>query len=97
VQHVPDANSIRVRSYGLYHHSSKEQLTLCRKLLGQPAYEEPEFLDWQKICEEQGELHPELCPVCGKRLVAKCALPVYKSKTESHSTCLPVELLRLAA
>jgi len=31
--------------------------------------EAPGFLDWQRLCEELGESHPERCPVCGKRLV----------------------------
>jgi len=53
-QHVPNANSISVRSYGLYHHSCKDNLSICLMLFGQPAYEEPKFLDWQKICKERG-------------------------------------------
>ncbi|MFV9691292.1 MAG: hypothetical protein ACNY01_10055 [Desulfobacteria bacterium] len=30
--------------------------------------EEAEFLDWQS-CFTESENHPELCPVCGKRLI----------------------------
>ena len=97
VQHVPGKNSIRVRSYGLYHHSCKDDLSICRMQLNHTEVEDLGFIDWQKICEEQGELHPELCPVCGKRLIAKCSLPAYKNKNQLHSAVLPVELLRLAA
>lgn len=69
LQHVPPRNAIRVRAYGLYHHSYKEALHICREELGQPPVEEPEFLDWQSYCAERGESHPERCPVCGKCLV----------------------------
>ena len=69
LQHVPVPNSILVRSYGIYHHSCKGDLELCRKLLGQPQPEAFGFIDWQTLCAEQGEKHPELCPVCGKRLI----------------------------
>jgi len=69
LQHVPPRNAIRVRSYGLYHHSRKEELALCRVILGQPPVQEPEFLDWQSYCGRRGDAHPERCPVCGKTLV----------------------------
>jgi hypothetical protein len=69
LQHVPKPESIRVRSYGIYHHSCKGDLDQCRNLLGQPPVEGLGFLDWQTICGNRGERHPEICPVCGKRLV----------------------------
>ena len=75
LQHVPIPNSVRVRSYGLYHHSHKEELALCRQLFGQLPIEEPEFLDWQTLCGQQGEKHPEHCPVCGKRLIVLGVIP----------------------
>ena len=59
--------------------------------------EEPEFLDWQKICEAQGDRHPERCPVCGKRLVVLGLVPRLKSTNESGILDVPVELFRLAA
>jgi len=84
LQHVPSRNAIRVRSYGLYHHRHKEDLCLCRDILGQPPMEEPEFLDWQTYCNTRGDLHPERCPVCGKRLVHFEAIPRvrYSAKSE---------------
>ena len=78
LQHVPLPGSIRVRSYGLYHHSHKEELELCRQLFGQQPVEEPEFLDWQTLCEQQGEKHPERCPVCGKCLIVLGVIPGLK-------------------
>lgn len=75
LQHVPPRNAIRVRSYGLYHHSRKEALLICREALGQPPIEEPEFLDWQTYCSNRGESHPERCPVCGKRLISLETFP----------------------
>ena len=69
LQHIPLPNTIMVRCYGLYHHSKKDDLALCRKILGQSPLEDTDFLDWQTCCEQSGKQHPELCPVCGKRLV----------------------------
>lgn len=79
LQHVPKPESIRVRSYGIYHHSCKKDLKQCRDLLGQPSIEDLGFLDWQTICGEVGEKHPETCPVCRKRLVTLEILPPVKS------------------
>jgi len=69
LQHVPLANSIMVRSYGLYHHSAIDDLVRCREILGQPPLEDPEFLDWQTLWQERSEERPDRCPVCGKRLI----------------------------
>ncbi|MFV9616853.1 MAG: hypothetical protein ACNYZG_12915, partial [Gammaproteobacteria bacterium] len=51
---------------------------LCRQLFGQLPVEEPEFLDWQTLCDQQGEKHPECCPVCGKRLIVLGVIPGQK-------------------
>ncbi len=69
LQHVPLPNSIRLRSYGLYHQNCKADLELCRVIFDQSPIEDPGFRDWQSLCEELKESHPERCPVCGKRLV----------------------------
>ena len=95
LQHVPLPGSIRVRSYGLYHHSHKEKLELCRQLFGQQPVEEPEFLDWQTLCEQQGEKHPECCPICGKRLIVLGVIPGLKrsrapSLSYDHDKALPL-------
>lgn len=83
LQHVPPRNAIRVRSYGLYHHSHKKDLELCRSVLGQPLMEETAFLDWQSYCSTRGDVHPERCPVCGKRLVSFESIPRLKYSADS--------------
>ena len=74
LQHIPLPNSILVRSYGIYSPSKKDDLSLCREILGQGPVKEPDFLDWQSSFEESDD-HPELCPICGKRLVCTQILP----------------------
>jgi len=43
-------------------------LERCRAFLGQEPIEEPENIQWQDCFEDSND-HPELCPICGKRLV----------------------------
>ena len=64
--HVP---KYRVRSWGLFANSKKDDFALCREQLGQLPEEEVEFLDWQTYCSKRGEQHPERCPVCGRTLI----------------------------
>ena len=66
--HVPLPKAILVRSYGLYSPNKKGELEKCRQALGQEPIEEPEKIRWQD-CFEDSKDHPELCPICGKRLV----------------------------
>lgn len=96
LQHTPLPNSIMVRSYGLYHHTQKDDLERCREFLGQAPFEEPEELDWQN-CFEESEDHPELCPVCGKRLICtELIRPV--SVLQPHNILSPEgDLERIAA
>jgi hypothetical protein len=68
LQHIPLKNAILVRSYGLYCPNKKGDLEKCRKFLGQQSIEEPEKIQWQDCFEDSND-HPELCPICGKRLV----------------------------
>ena len=68
LKHVPKPNSVLVRSYGLYCQNKKQQLQQCRQLCGQQPIEEPDSLEWQD-CFKDSDDHPELCPICGKRLV----------------------------
>ncbi len=68
LRHVPQPNAILVRSYGLYSANKKGELEKCRELLGQEPIEEPVNIQWQD-CFEDSNAHPELCPVCGERLV----------------------------
>jgi hypothetical protein len=73
--HVPEPNTKVVRYYGLYASTAKEELSQCREQLGQLPIKEREEIDWQSYCEEQGEDHPELCPICGKKLVRVADIP----------------------
>ena len=52
-----------------------EALTLCRTALGQPPVVVPACLDWQTVCAQRGEAHPERCPTCGQRLVCTGVIP----------------------
>jgi hypothetical protein len=68
LKHVPKPNSVLVRSYGLYCQNKKDELEKCRAFYGQQPIEDPESLQWQD-CFKDSDDHPELCPICGKRLV----------------------------
>lgn len=73
--HVPEPHTKVVRSYGLYAPTAKEELSLCRAHFGQPAVSEVEISDWQDYCGTKGDEHPELCPVCGCRLIRLIEIP----------------------
>jgi putative transposase/transposase-like zinc-binding protein len=73
--HVPVPQTRVVRSYGLYHHAHPEALAHCRAALGQPPVEPPPALDWQTVCAQRGEGHPERCPTCGQLLVCTGVIP----------------------
>lgn len=66
--HVPVPHTKVVRSWGLYASTAKEALDHCRALHGQSPVAAVEDVQWQDYCEIQGDEHPELCPVCGRRL-----------------------------
>lgn len=68
LRHVPKPKAVLIRSYGLYSPNKKRELEKCRKALGQEPIEEPEKIRWQDCFEDSND-HPELCPICGKRLV----------------------------
>jgi hypothetical protein len=73
--HVPMPQTRGVRSYGLYHPSHTAALAVCRAERGQPPLEAPAVLDWQTVCTQRGEAHPERCPTCGQRLVCTGVIP----------------------
>ena len=73
--HVPVPQTRVVRSYGLYHPSHAATLAVCRAALGQPPLEVPAALDWQTVCAQRGDAHPERCPSCGQRLVCTGVIP----------------------
>jgi hypothetical protein len=73
--HVPVPQTRVVRSYGLYHPSHAAALAVCRAELGQPLLEAPAALDWQTVCAQRGDAHPERCPTCGQRLVCTGVIP----------------------
>jgi putative transposase/transposase-like zinc-binding protein len=73
--HVPVPQTRVVRCYGLYHHRHAEALAICRTALGQPPVETPVPVDWQTVCAQRGDAHPERCPTCGQRLVCTGVIP----------------------
>jgi hypothetical protein len=73
--HVPLPQTRVVRVYGLYHPRHTAALAVCRAALGQPPMEAPAALDWQTVCAQRGEGHPERCPTCGQQLVCTGVIP----------------------
>src|SRR5215470_18309197 len=73
--HVPVPQTRTVRGYGLYHATQTAALALCRAALGQPPVVVPVGWDWQTVCAQRGEAHPERCPTCGQRLVCTGVIP----------------------
>jgi hypothetical protein len=73
--HVPVPQTRVVRAYGLYHPSHATALAACRTVLGQAPLEVPRCLDWQTVCAQRGDAHPERCPTCGQRLVCTGVIP----------------------
>jgi len=86
LQHVPVPQTRVVRSYGLYHPMHAEALTLCRTALGQPSVVVPARLDWQTVCAQRGEAHPERWPACGQLLVCTGVIP-----RGGAPPCIPAE------
>ena len=76
--HVPEPRTKVVRYYGLYNPHKEADLEKCTGYLDQEIPQEEEFLDWQSYCEGRGDEHPELCPVCGKRLILLSVIPSCK-------------------
>jgi hypothetical protein len=72
--HVPPPGLQVVRAYGLYAPTKRAALTQGRQALGQAPLEPSPALDWQTYCAQQGERHPECCPVCGQRLICTATL-----------------------
>jgi Putative transposase/Transposase zinc-binding domain len=73
--HVPVPQTRVVRCYGLYHPTHAAALTSCRTAFGQLPMEAPPALDWQTVCAQRGDAHPERCPTCGQRLVCTSVIP----------------------
>ena len=75
LRHVPVPQMRVVRCYGLYHQTHTEALAVCRTARGQAPVEVPVSLDWQTLCAQRGEAHPERCPTCGQLLVCTGVIP----------------------
>jgi hypothetical protein len=86
--HVPERLSKLVRYYGLYNPHKEADLEKCMECFDQELPQEEEFLDWQSYCEGRGEEHPELCPVCGKRLICLSMIPSCKTIRPSEELFL---------
>jgi hypothetical protein len=84
--HVPPPGLQVVRAYGLYAPTKGAALAQGRQRLGQAPVEPPSPLDGQTYCAQQGERHPECCPVCGQRLIRTATVP------PERNTCRPVPL-----
>ena len=77
LRHVPAPQARVVRCYGLYHHTHAEALAHCRVQVGQPPVVVPVALDWQTVCAQRGDMHPERCPACGQLLVCTGVIPPF--------------------
>jgi hypothetical protein len=75
LRHVPVPQTRVVRCYGLDHQTHASALAVCRTALGQPPVEARAGLDWQTVCSQAGEAHPERCPTCGQWLVCTGVIP----------------------
>ena len=42
---------------------------------GKPPVEVPVSVDWQTVCAQRGDAHPEQCPTCGQLLVCTGVIP----------------------
>jgi hypothetical protein len=73
--HVPVPQMRVVRSYGLYQPTQTAALAVCRAHLGQLPVAVPVALDWQTVCAQRGEAHPERRPACGQLLVCTGLVP----------------------
>jgi hypothetical protein len=56
-------------------HAHPETVAHCRTALGPPPVEPPPALDWQTVCAQRGDAHPEQCPTCGQLLVCTGVIP----------------------
>jgi hypothetical protein len=75
LQQVPVPQTRGVRSYGLSHPTQTAARALSRMALGQPPVVVPVWLDWQTVCAQRGDAHPERCPACGQTLVCTGVIP----------------------
>ena len=75
LRHVPVPQTRTVRCYGLYQATQTAARALCRAALGQPPVAVAVGLDWQTVCAQRGEAHPERCPTWGQRLVCTGVIP----------------------
>jgi hypothetical protein len=67
---VPDWRAIELPAGWRY-----MTLAICRAHVGQPPVEAPVALDWQTVCAQRGDAHPERCPTCGQLLVCTSVIP----------------------
>jgi hypothetical protein len=69
LQHVPPPRKKMVRYFGLYAEHNQESLNTARAALGQGRVLTPEFLTWEAFWGKTEKEMPNLCLVCGRRLV----------------------------
>ncbi len=85
-----------VRGYGLYSPRQKKDLEKCREMLGQPPIEEPVEFEWQDCFKNSSE-NPDLCPICGKRLITLKQLHHIGTIPRSGAPPPPIPELKEAA
>jgi hypothetical protein len=75
LQHVPPPGTQVGRSWGLSQPRPAAALAVCRAQLGQAPVVLPARQDWQTVCAQRGDVHPECCPTCGQLLVCTGMIP----------------------
>jgi hypothetical protein len=86
--YVPTPRTRVVRGDRRYQSTHAEALASCRAARGHPPVVVPARLDWQTVCAERGEGHPERGALCGQLLVCTEVIP--------RGVCRPAGGLRSA-
>jgi len=93
--HVPKPYLHVVRYYGLYSSNKKENLNKIKTQIGQKIVDGDIELSWQDYCEEKGDKHLGVCPVCGKKLIIGRSFTARELKSEKNKFI--IEKLEVAA
>jgi hypothetical protein len=75
LQPVPPPGTQVVRAWGVSQPRQAKPLAVCRTQGGQPPVVLPVRLDWQTVCAQRGDGHPERGPPCGQLLVCTGIVP----------------------
>ena len=79
--------------YGLYHHDPHRGAgASAAPRSGNRRWRSRRPLDWQTVCAQRGDAHPERCPTCGQLLVCTGviprggALPAWPQRSAQHES-----------